>query len=65
MENRERIVKETEALLRSSLLKTRQPEEGYIRHVFSARNYAHHLADIFVYLMPALHINVSHPYELC
>ena len=59
MENRERIVRETEAFVKSSVPKTRQPEEAYIRHVFGARNYARHLAeiyhaDIFAVVMAAL-----------
>lgn len=59
MENRERIVRETEAFVKSSVPKTRQPEESYLRHVFGARNYARHLAeiyhaDIFAVVMAAL-----------
>jgi|GEM_PF-1023129 len=59
MENRERIIKETEAFVRCSIPKTREPEESYIRHVFGARNYARHLAeiyhaDIFAVVMAAL-----------
>ncbi|MBU4300254.1 MAG: HD domain-containing protein [Nanoarchaeota archaeon] len=59
MENREKIVRETEAFVRCSVPKTRQPEEAYLRHVFGARNYARHLAeiyhaDIFTVIMAAL-----------
>ena len=59
MENRERIVRETEAFVKCNVPKTRRPEETYIRHVFGARNYARHLAeiyqaDIFAVVMAAL-----------